>query len=57
MARNGVIFNGTYWIQSWSPLCQKEERGELKMGCRHMESAVLELFFKFGWGRCYRIED
>ncbi|WVZ54676.1 hypothetical protein U9M48_005440, partial [Paspalum notatum var. saurae] len=28
-----VIYRGTYWLRSWSPLCNKEERGQLKMGC------------------------
>ncbi|WVZ54678.1 hypothetical protein U9M48_005442 [Paspalum notatum var. saurae] len=51
-----VIYRGTFWIRCWSLLCKEEEKENLKMRCMHLESVVLELFFKFGWRRSYRIE-
>ncbi|WVZ54806.1 hypothetical protein U9M48_005551, partial [Paspalum notatum var. saurae] len=42
---------GTYWIRSWSPLSNEEERGQLQRGCTKLKSVVLELFFNFGWPR------
>ncbi|WVZ71503.1 hypothetical protein U9M48_020086, partial [Paspalum notatum var. saurae] len=46
-----VIYRATYWIRCWSALCKEEERGKLKLGCQHLESVVLKLFFNFGWQR------
>ncbi|WVZ50906.1 LOW QUALITY PROTEIN: hypothetical protein U9M48_002112 [Paspalum notatum var. saurae] len=46
-----VIYRATYWIRCWSVLCKEEERGKLKLGCQHLESVVLKLFFNFGWQR------
>ncbi|WVZ66350.1 hypothetical protein U9M48_015586, partial [Paspalum notatum var. saurae] len=40
-----VIYRATYWIRCWSALCKEEERGKLKLGCQHLESVVLKLFF------------
>ncbi|WVZ91971.1 hypothetical protein U9M48_038073 [Paspalum notatum var. saurae] len=50
------LHRATYWIRCWSALCKEEERGKLKVGCRHLKSVVLKLFFNFGWQRSYRIE-
>jgi len=51
-----VIFRATFWIRGWAPLCKEEEMRNLKIGCRHLEGMVLELFLSFGWRRRYRVE-
>ncbi|WVZ77498.1 hypothetical protein U9M48_025357 [Paspalum notatum var. saurae] len=51
-----VIYRATYWIRCLSALYKEEEREKLKVGCRHLESVVLKLFFNFGWQRSYKIE-
>jgi len=50
-----VVYRGTYWIRCWARLCKEEERRNLKIGCRHLEGVVLQLFSNFGWRRSYRI--
>ena len=44
-----VIFRGTYWARSWSLLQKEEDRHSMKMGCRSIETIVMEVFARYGW--------
>jgi hypothetical protein len=44
-----VIFKESYWTRSWSLLQKEEDRQMMKMGCRNIETAVMEVFARHGW--------
>ena len=44
-----VILKGTYWTRYWSLLQKEEDRHMMKMGCRTIETAAMEVFARHGW--------
>jgi hypothetical protein len=50
-----VIFRGTYWIRFWSLLQREEDSQTMKMGCRQIETNVMEVFARNGWRFSIRI--
>jgi hypothetical protein len=39
-----VIFKKSYWTRSWSLLQKEEDRQMMKMGCRNIETTMMEVF-------------
>jgi hypothetical protein len=50
-----VIFKATYWTRFWSLLQKEEDRLSVKMGCRIIETAAMEVFARHGWNFSNRI--
>jgi hypothetical protein len=51
-----VIFKGTSWTRSWTLLQKDEEdRHLIKVGCKTIESAVMEVFARHDWRFSNRI--
>ena len=44
-----VIFKGTYWTRYQSLLQKEEDRQMMKIGCRTIEIATMEVFARHGW--------
>jgi hypothetical protein len=44
-----VIFKAIYWTRFWSLLQKEEDRLSVKMGCRIIETAAMEVFARHGW--------
>jgi hypothetical protein len=51
-----VIFYGGLLDQKLVVILKYEERNVLRMGCRKIETTVMELFNGFGWSSTKRIE-
>jgi len=43
-----VIFKTTYWTRFWSLLQKEEDRHSVKIGCRTIETAAMEVFARHG---------
>ncbi|CAN6353842.1 unnamed protein product, partial [Urochloa humidicola] len=44
-----VIYRGTHWTRFWSMLLKEEEGPQVALGCRVLETTVMELFASNGW--------
>ena len=43
-----VIFRGTHWTRVWAALHKEEDRPMMKIGCKMLETAVMEIFVANG---------
>ena len=51
-----AIFRGTYWTKFWSLLQKEEEdRHLMKMGCKTIETVVMDVFARYGWSFSNRL--
>ena len=50
-----VIFKATYWIRFWSLLQKEEDHHSVKIGCRTIETATMQVFARHGWRFSNRI--
>src|SRR6266540_541321 len=44
-----VIFRGTHWTRFWLLLQKEKDRSIMKMGCRMLETTMMEIFVRNGW--------
>ena len=52
-----VIFRGTHWIRFWALLQKENERPQVTLGCRVLETTAMEFFASNGWSFSYRISN
>ena len=52
-----VIFRGTHWIRYWALLQKENERPQVTLGCRVLETTAMEFFASNGWSFSYRISN
>jgi hypothetical protein len=44
-----AIFRRTYWTRFWSQLQKEENHHLVKMGCRTIETVMMEVFARHDW--------
>ena len=52
-----VIFRGTHWIRFWALLQKENERPQVTLGCRVLETTAMEFFSSNGWSFSYTISN